>query len=107
MPDYTFEQIMAGIPSAFQADQAAGIDAQVQLIVDGNDTWLITIRNQTCVVTQEKAASPRLTLSASKADLMDIFTGKLDGMKAVMSGRMRIQGDIGLAMKFGALFKSG
>jgi len=106
MAEYTFEQIMAGIPSAFQPDQAAGIDAQVQLVVDGSDTWVITVRDQTCAVAHEKAASPRLTLSASKADFMDIFTGKLDGMKAVMSGRMRLQGDIGLAMKFGILFKS-
>ncbi len=107
MPEYTLEQYMAGIPAAFQPDKAAGIDAQIQLIVDETRYWLITIRNQTCAVTQEKAASPRLTLIASEQDILDVFTGKLDGMKAVMSGRLRMQGDIGLAMKFANLFATG
>jgi putative sterol carrier protein len=45
-----------------------------------------------------------LTLSANAQDLLDIFTGKLDAMKALMSGKLHMLGDMGLAMKLMSYF---
>jgi putative sterol carrier protein len=45
---------------------------------------------------QENGA--RCTVSCSDADFLDIVNGRLDALKAFMCGKLRIQGDMGLAM---------
>jgi putative sterol carrier protein len=46
-----------------------------------------------------------LTASADGGDLMKIFSGQLDGMQAYMQGKIRIAGDMSLALKLLQLFK--
>ena len=43
--------------------------------------------------------SPNITISMAAADFVDLATGKLDGTAAFMSGKLKISGDMGLAMK--------
>ena len=40
------------------------------------------------------------------ADMVAMATGKLQGMQAFMSGKMKIKGNMMLAQKFGALAES-
>jgi putative sterol carrier protein len=44
-----------------------------------------------------------MTLAAS--DYVDLIMGKLNGQMAFMSGKLKIAGDMGLAMKMQTLFK--
>lgn len=43
------------------------------------------------------------TITISDADMVALATGKLKGMQAFMSGKMKIKGNMGLAQKFEAL----
>ena len=43
------------------------------------------------------------TITISDADFVAMSTGKLNGMQAFMSGKMKIKGNMALAQKFGAL----
>jgi putative sterol carrier protein len=49
--------------------------------------------------------SPRMTLTADSSDYVKIFTGELDGMQAFMQGKIKLAGDLNLAMKLMQMFK--
>ena len=46
-----------------------------------------------------------MTLSMTAQDYVDMILGKLNGQMAFMSGKLKISGDMGLAMKMQSLFK--
>jgi putative sterol carrier protein len=46
-----------------------------------------------------------MTLTADSADYVKIFTGELDGMQAFMQGKIKLGGDLNLAMKLMQMFK--
>ena len=43
------------------------------------------------------------TITISEENFLALVSGKLQGMQAFMSGKMKIKGNMGLAQKFGAL----
>ena len=98
----TFE-LMAG---RFKPEKAAGVNAVIQYEItgEGGGTWAATIKDGTCAVAAGAAASPTLTLTMSGQDWLDMLGGKLSGQMAFMSGKLKLKGDMGLAMKIGAMF---
>jgi putative sterol carrier protein len=48
--------------------------------------------------------SPRLTFLTSSATWVKMVAGKLDGMQAFMTGKLRIEGDMMFAQQFQGLF---
>ena len=50
------------------------------------------------------ADSPNITIPISSGDYLDMLNGKLDGQMAFMSGKLKIKGDMSLAMKLKTLF---
>ena len=50
------------------------------------------------------APTPNLTLTMSSQDWLDMVAGKLSGQMAFMSGKLKLKGDMGLAMKLGSMF---
>jgi len=49
--------------------------------------------------------NPNITISMKSADFVDLATGKLDGTMAFMSGKIKIKGDMGLAMKLQSVLR--
>ena len=41
----------------------------------------------------------------SLGDLVDLVGGKLDGMSAFMTGKLKIEGDMGVAMKLQTILR--
>ena len=100
----TFDQM----PSRFRADRAAGTNATVQYDVsgDGGGTWNAVIKDGKCKVSEGAAASPSLTLQMSGQDWLDMLSGKASGQMLFMSGKLKLKGDMGLAMKLPSLFQT-
>ena len=46
-----------------------------------------------------------MTLTADSEDYVKLFTGELDGMQAFMQGKLKLGGDLNLAMKMMQMFK--
>jgi putative sterol carrier protein len=49
------------------------------------------------------AASPRCTVACSDSDFLAIVNGRLNAQMAFMMGKLKIQGDMGLALKLAQL----
>ena len=103
----TVQETFEAMPSRFRADKAAGTNATIQYDIsgDGGGTWNAVIKDGTCAVTPGAAASPNLTLQISAQDWLDMLSGKQSGQMLFMSGKLKVKGDMGLAMKLGSLFQ--
>jgi putative sterol carrier protein len=102
----TVRESFEAMPSRFRADKAAGTNATIQYDIsgDGGGTWNAVIKDGACTVNQGAAPSPNLTLSISAQDWIDMLSGKQSGQMLFMSGKLKVKGDMGLAMKLGSMF---
>jgi putative sterol carrier protein len=108
MADYTIQQIMEHMPDAFVAEKAVGINAVIQCRFSGGEAsdWAITIKDNKCSVEPGTKEKPQLTLTMDSQDFKDLVSGKLNAMTAFMQGKIKLSGDISLAMKFTNLFQT-
>jgi len=95
------------MPAQFNKDAAKGLDAvyQFDLSGDGGGKWFVTIKNETCDVKEGSHPSPNITISMASQDYVDMSTGKANGQMLFMSGRLRIAGDLGLALRMQSIFQ--
>ena len=70
---------------------------------DSSASWTIDAKSETPGVIKGKGPNADCTISISDADFAALAAGKLNGMAAYMSGKMKLAGNMGLAQKFGAL----
>jgi len=98
----TFDQM----PSRFRTDRAAGTNATIQYDIsgEGGGTWNAVIKDGACTVSSGAATSPNLTLQVGAQDWIDMSTGKQNPQMLFMSGKLKLKGDMGLAMKLGSMF---
>jgi putative sterol carrier protein len=101
------QQIFADMPGRLNPQAAQGLDCVIQydLTGDGGGQYHSTIKDGAATVTAGSHPSPSMTLIMGAQDFVDMTSGKLDGMSAFMSGKLRISGDMGLAMKLQSLFR--
>ncbi len=94
------------MPSRFKKDAAKGLNAtyQFDLSGDGGGQWHAVIANEQCEVKPGKATSPNITISMTAQDYLDMVNGKLNGQMAFMTGKLKIAGDMGLALRLQSLF---
>lgn len=103
----TVSELMEKMPGAFIPDKAQGVDAVIQFKFTGAEAgdWNATIKEGKVDVSRGTHPSPKMTLSADSSDYVKIFTGELDGMQAFMQGKIKLAGDLNLAMKLMQMFK--
>jgi putative sterol carrier protein len=106
IPD-TAKEIIEAMPSAFRPERAKGIQAtyQFELTGEGGGNWVLEIANQQCQVKEGVAADPDATISLAAADYVALVKGELDAMSAFMRGKLKVKGNMGLAMKVINLFQ--
>lgn len=107
MAEITIQELMSRMPKAFIPEKAAGTKAVVQYHLTGEEggDWVITIQDGKCTVVPGKTETMNLTLTADALDYKKIILGQLDAMGAFMQGKLKLAGDLTLAMKLMSFFK--
>ena len=62
------------------------------------------VANESIEVQTGVHASPNITITMKESDYLDMVNGKLNGQMAFVSGKLKITGDMGLAMRLQNLF---
>jgi putative sterol carrier protein len=106
MTHTTVKAVFQSLPAKLDPAAAEDMDAVYQFDLSGpqGGHYLVKIHDGVCVVEEGIHADPHVTLSMVGEDCIRILNGELSGQAVVMSGRLRISGDIGLAMQLKALF---
>jgi len=66
-------------------------------------SWTVDLKNGKGSVTEGPAPKADCTISASDEDFVGMMTGKLNSQQLFMKGKLKIKGNMGLAMKLGKL----
>jgi putative sterol carrier protein len=104
----TPDQIVEAMPQYLVSEKAGTTKATIKFDLSGADTgtWWVKIHDGKAESGKgEPGDSPNLTMSADSADWVKIMTGQMDGTAAFMQGKLKIKGDMGLAIKMQSLFK--
>ena len=104
----TPDQIVEAMPSFLIPEKAGSTNATIvfDLSGEGAGKWWVRIHDGAADSGKgEPPEAPKLTLRASVDDWVKIMTGKLDGTSAFMTGKLKTEGDLGLAMKMTTMFR--
>jgi len=103
----TVAGIFEGIPAAFQADRAAGVDVTFQFDISGGSggSWYVTVKDGACEVAEGSHGSPTTTIKMGDDDFVKLITGELNAMNAFTGGKLRIEGDLMKSQLIEKLFK--
>jgi putative sterol carrier protein len=102
------QDVFDRMPEALLPEKAATTKAMIQFDLSGDQggKWWVKIHEGKAESGKGDAPEPpQLTLLADAADYVKISLGQLDGTAAFMSGKLKIKGDMGLAIKFATLFR--
>ncbi|MBZ0254378.1 MAG: SCP2 sterol-binding domain-containing protein [Candidatus Methylomirabilis sp.] len=72
---------------------------------EGGGTWVVDLKNDPPGV-KEGDGDAQCTITIAAQDFLDLVSGKLNGQMAFMSGKLKIAGDMSLAMKLGQVMNT-
>ncbi|NOZ85881.1 MAG: SCP2 sterol-binding domain-containing protein [Deltaproteobacteria bacterium] len=84
------------------AEKLSGINAMYQFIITGDQggEWVVDLtKPDGGEVREGKDDAAQCTLTISDQNFVDLYTGKLNGQMAFMTGKLKVAGNIGLALK--------
>lgn len=90
----------------FDPTKAEGVNAVIQFDFNGDNGGLywVKINDGKAESGEGQADDPTMTMKAAADDFYAIVNGEMNPMQAFMSGKLKVQGDMGLAMKMQGMF---
>ena len=69
-------------------------------------SWVIDLKNSPGSVVEGSDAKPDVTLTLADEDMLGMISGALNPQQLFMQGKLKIKGNMGVAMKLGTVMKS-
>ena len=106
MKPTSVQEFFRCLPQNFDAEAAEGLAAVYQFELSGSQggQYQLLIEDGACSVQEGTHPNPHVTFSMSGEDCLGVLSGRLDGASIFMSGRIRVAGDLGLALQLKSLF---
>ncbi len=103
MADASVKGVFEGLPAKLSAKPAmlAGLDCVYQFRV-GESAYSVALKDGKATVAAGEAPSPNCTVTMAENDFLDLVSGKLNGQMAFLTGKLKVAGDMGLALKLGS-----
>ncbi len=99
-------RIFPEMQERFDAQKAEGLDAVIQFDLSGESgsAYWVHINNGAVSYEEGEAEEPRVTLMADAADYVAVVKGEMNPMQAFMQGKIKVKGDMSLALKLQGIF---
>lgn len=94
-----FDGLAAGVDPA----KTAGMSNTYLFEIDGAGTWTVAVADGSVSVSEGGDAAD-CTIASGEDDFMKIVRGEQNPTTAYMTGKLKIKGDMGAAMKLQKLF---
>ena len=102
-----FSDYINNMPNQIDLEKTKGIHALLQFSLsgEGGGDWSVTVDDGKVTAVPGLLAKPQLIIKASAANALRLIHGELNPLSAFMTGRVKIVGDMALAMKLLNLLK--
>ncbi len=102
----TVAEIFEEMPNVLNPAAAAGMHKTLQWNITGGQAgvWALKIDDGKATLIPNGVEKPDITFTVSDKDWLAMTEGKLDAMNAFMTGKLKVAGDMMLAMKVPNLF---
>ncbi len=102
----TIGEVFEKMPGIFNSDAAAGMTKTIQWNITGEESWVwaFQIVDGVGQLIPGGVEKPDITFTISAKHWLAIAEGKLDSMKAFMTGKLKVKGDMTIAVKLPQLF---
>jgi putative sterol carrier protein len=92
-----------GLEARADPAKTAGVNNSYLFDIEGEGQWKVDVRDGSVSVS-EGGGDADVTIAASAEDFDKIVSGDMNPTTAYMSGKLKIKGDMGAAMKLQKLF---
>ena len=97
------QEFFEGLPSRVTPERIEGMTNTYVFDIEGAGVWTVAIADGAATVT-EGAGDADCTFSTSEENFEKIVAGEQNPTTAYMTGKLKIKGDMGAAMKLQKLF---
>jgi putative sterol carrier protein len=97
------------LPDRFVQEASKGVDAVFQFEISGSlgGVWHVIVKDEKLEINTGEHDSPSARIQSSDANYLKICNGDMNGLRAVISRKMKIQGNLVLARKMQGMFPTG
>ncbi len=104
MSDLTPSKIFSdSIPNkiASNPDKVRSINAIYQFLISGDQggEWVLDLTKDSDQISEGTTENAKCTVTMKDVDFVSLWSGKLNAQMAFMTGKLKIKGDMSLAMK--------
>ena len=99
----TVREFFEQVPSRVSPEQARKLDSSYRFDIEGAGTWRLESDGDRVVVTESDTPAD-CVIKADEATFLGIVEGAQSPTGAFMTGKIRVEGDLGLAMRLRDLF---
>jgi putative sterol carrier protein len=99
----TAREFFEGLEGRVDPSKTAGMTNSYLFEIEGAGTWKVDVDDGSVKVTEGEGDADA-TISASEETFEQIASGDMNATTAYMTGKLKIKGDLGAAMKLQKLF---
>ncbi|MFL5960945.1 MAG: SCP2 sterol-binding domain-containing protein [Gaiellaceae bacterium] len=100
----TVQEFFETLPSRADTSKTAGMSNSYAFDIEGAGKWTVKVADGSVSVDQGMEDSADVTISASQEVFEKIVAGEQNPTSAYMTGKLKLKGDMGAAMKLQKLF---
>ena len=97
-------EFFEGLETRVDASRTAGMTNTYVFDIDGAGRWTVAVDDGRVSVSEGAAPDADCTITSSEENFERIVAGELNPTSAYMTGKLKVKGDMGAAMKLQKLF---
>ena len=93
----------------FVQSASKGVEAVFQFEISGatGGTWHVIVKDEQLEIVEGAHSSPSACIRSSDVNYVKICNGDMNGLRAVMTRKMKVQGNLTVARKMQDMFPTG